>query len=192
MTTTAPCKTLSAEMIDAFGEPCRSRIEAGLARVRERWTPEDGDDAALREFCLNHFVADRDRLSDLIDRLEKATEQIGGHLYEMHRTLRRWSDLRGERMDEIDNLLAMFDPAPDLSDQFYKQKIAFVALLNLDRPNLQQMLDAGESWDAEQWAAVRICRGFGPRIPESVSELARELGHRADTFVSDFQPARVG
>jgi hypothetical protein len=89
-------------------------------------------------------------------------------------------------MDEIDDLLAMFDPAPDLSDQFYKQKIAFVALLNLDRPNLQTMLEEGEQWNAQQWAAVRICRGFGPRIPAEVSELARELGHRADRFVSDF------
>ena len=186
MTTATPCKSLSDDMVAAFGESCRNRIDAGTARVRERWTEEDGDEAALRSFCLDHFVADPGRCTDLIDRLEKATEQIGGHLYEMRRTLRRWSDLRGDRMDEIDDLLAMFDPAPDLSDQLYKQKIAFVALLNLDRPDLQTMLDEGEHWTAEQWAAVRICRGFGPRIPESVAELARELGHRADTFVSDF------
>ena len=186
MTITIACSDPTDELIARHGESFRERIEAGAARVHERWTEADGDDAAFHAFCLDHFVADPQRLTDLIDRLEKATEQIGGHLYEMHRTLRRWSDLRGDRMDEIDDLLAMFDPAPDLSDQFYKQKIAFVALLNLDRPDLQTMLDQGDQWTAEQWAAVRICRGFGPRIPESVSELARELGHRADTFVSDF------
>jgi hypothetical protein len=89
-------------------------------------------------------------------------------------------------MDEIDDVLAMFDPAPDLSNQFYRQKLAFVALLNLDRPTLAEMLEDGEQWDAAQWAAVRICKTFGPRIPVEVADLARELGHKADTFVSGF------
>jgi len=186
MSTTTAAQAVSEELIDRHGASCRNRIETGVARVQGRWTDEDGAEDAMRAFCLDHFVADPTRLSDLVDRLERATEQIGGHLYEMHRTLRRWSDLRGERMDEIDDLLATFDPAPDLSDQFYKQKIAFVALLNLDRPDLQTMLEEGEHWTAAQWTAVRICRGFGPRIPAEVSELARDLGHRADTFVSDF------
>ena len=174
------------ELIALHGEDCRERIEAGVARVRERWTDQDGDAEALHTFCMTRFVGEPAKLSDLIDRLETATEQVTGHLYEMHRTLRRWSDLRGERMDEIDDLLAMFDPAPDLSDQFYKQKIAFVALLNFDRPDLDTMLADGDHWTPEQWAAVRICRSFGPRIPAEVAELARELGHKSDTFVSDF------
>jgi len=182
-TTTAP-DTLDA-LIDLHGPTCRDRAQAGLERVRQRWTEDDGNDDAMHAFCLKRFVP-HDRLPDLLDRLEIAMEQIGGHLYEMGRTLRRWSDLRGERVDEIDDILAMFDPAPDLSDQLYKQKLAFVALLNFDRPDLDEMLQCGGSWTADRWAAVRICRAFGPRIPADVSELARELGHGADTYVSDF------
>ncbi|MDP7030223.1 MAG: hypothetical protein QF733_08385 [Phycisphaerales bacterium] len=183
VTSTRP-ETLEA-LISRHGPACRDRAEAGIARVRARWTEEDGDADAFHAFCLKRFVP-ADALPALLDRLEVAMEQINGHLYEMGRTLRRWSDLRGDRMEEIDDILAMFDPSPDLSDQFYKQKLAFVALLNFDRPDLDDMLRNGGDWDAETWAAVRICRIFGPRIPTEVSELARELGHRADTFVADF------
>ena len=185
MTTTTELNTVDA-ITRIHGETCRTRVDAGVERVRRRWTDSDGDEQAMHEFCIKHFVADPDRLASLVDRLEVAMEQIGGHLYEMHRTLRRWSDLRGERMDEIDDILATFDPAPDLSDQFYRQKLAFVALLNLDRPDLDEMLESGERWNAADWAAVRIAGAFGPRIPQDVSDLARELGHRADTFVADF------
>jgi len=187
MTTgTATTTTLLDEMVSRHGEASRERASRGIDRVRQRWRDEDGDEKAMRAFCLDHFVADACKLEALVDRLEIALDQIGGHLYEMRRTLRRWSDLRGERMDEVDDILATFDPAPDLSDQLYRQQLAFVALLNLDRPDLDTMLADGDSWDADQWAAVRICRSFGPRIPADVADLARELGHRADTFVSGF------
>ncbi|MCH2142957.1 MAG: hypothetical protein MK077_08185 [Phycisphaerales bacterium] len=183
--TTATLCTID-ELIQMHGEGCRARAEAGLNRVQARWTSDDGNESEMHEFCLKHFINDPDRLAMLVDRLEKAMEQIGGHLYEMHRTLRRWSDLRGERLDEIDDVLATFDPSPDLADQLYRQKIAFVALLNLDRPDLKTMLEHGENWSSDQWAAVRLARQFGARIPAETADFARELGHRADRFVADF------
>ncbi len=181
---------ITPEVVDAMvskhGEACKQRALAGVERVAARWTLSDGDQHAFRDFCLNHFVAEDERLSDLIDRLEIATEQIGGHLYEMHRSLRRWSDLRGEQMSEIDDILATFDPAPDLADQFHRQRLAFVALLNLNRPTLAIMLAEGHAWTPSQWAEARISTSFGPRIPQDVSDLARRLGHEANVFVSEF------
>ncbi len=184
MTTATYC-TID-ELTARHGDDCRDRVAAGLDRVRARWTAQDGDDQAMHTFCMEHFIADPERLDALVDRLEIAMEQINGHLYEMHRTLRRWSDLRGERMDEIDDILATFDPSPDLSDQLYRQKIAFVALLNLDRPDLQTMLEHGETWSSTTWASVRLARMFGPRIPQETADFARELGHTANRFVADF------
>ena len=67
----------------------------------------------------------------LLDRLETAVEQVRGHLYEMRRNLRRWSDVVGDSLPKTDALLATFDPAPDLVEQQYAQKLAFVALLGL-------------------------------------------------------------
>ena len=162
------------------------RASSGVHRVAKRWQESDGDGEAFKTFCEESFVtSDKDR-SRLLDRYESAMGSIGGHLYEIGRHLRRWTDLRGDEMPAVDNTMAMFDPCPDLSDQFYKQKIAFIALLNFTRPDLETMLLDGGSWSTDDWAEARIGRAFGPRIPAEVNDRARVLEHEADMFVSEF------
>ncbi|MFM8785615.1 MAG: hypothetical protein ACKOFI_10830, partial [Phycisphaerales bacterium] len=100
----------------------------------------------------------------LLDRLEESVRQIEGHLYEMRRALRRWNDLVGDELQAFDETVAAFDPAPDLSDQLYKQKIAFIALLNFDRPDLKRMLAEGDRWSIDDWAAARVAQRFGRGI----------------------------
>ena len=46
----------------------------------------------------------------------------------------------GEELPQSDSLMATFDPAPDLAEQFYAQKLGFVALLNLRKSTLETML----------------------------------------------------
>ena len=162
------------------------RATAGVTRVANRWQESDGDGEAFMAFCEESFVANDEDRSRLLDRFEIAMGSIGGHLYEIGRDLRRWTDLRGDEMKQVDNIMAMFDPCPDLSDQFYKQKIAFVALLNFSRPDLATMLEDGSNWSTDEWAEARIGRAFGPRVPAEVNDRARELEHDADMFVSEF------
>ena len=162
------------------------RATAGVHRVAKRWQDCDGDSDAFKAFCEESFVVSDEDKSRLLDRYESAMGSIGGHLYEINRHLRRWTDLRGDEMPVIDNIMAMFDPCPDLSNQFYKQKIAFVALLNFERPDLVTMLSEGSQWSTDQWAEARIGRAFGPRIPAEVNDRARVLEHEADMFVSEF------
>ncbi len=162
------------------------RALAGVTRVAKRWQESDGDGEEFKTFCQESFVTSDDDKAKLLDRYETAMGSIGGHLYEINRDLRRWTDLRADEMKQVDDIMAMFDPCPDLSDQFYKQKIAFVALLNFDRPDLATMLAEGATWSTNTWAEARIGRAFGPRIPAEVNDRARELEHVADMFVSEF------
>lgn len=162
------------------------RASEGVHRVAKRWQDSDGDGNDFKTFCENSFVTSDEDRARLLDRYESAMGSIGGHLYEIGRHLRRWTDLRGDEMPMVDNVMAMFDPCPDLSDQFYKQKIAFIALLNFSRPDLATMLEDGKNWDTDRWAEARIGRAFGPRIPAEVNDRARELEHEADMFVSEF------
>ncbi len=177
-------KTLPIE--ETAQEINQPKALAGVARVANRWQKSDGDGETFKSFCIKHFITDESDRARLLDRYESALGSIGGHLYEIGRHLRRWTDLRGDEMPEVDNFMAMFDPCPDLSDQFYKQKIAFIALLNFDRPDLSTMLDQGDSWSTDKWAEVRAGWAFGPRIPAEVNDRARKLEHDADMFVSEF------
>ncbi len=184
---TAADRAAAVEAIVArAGEPSRAAACAGVERAAARWQPSDGDAAAFAGFCAKHFAAGDAERSALLARLEEALRQIGGHLYEMRRSLRRWNDLVGESVAGFDEVAAAFDPAPDLSDQLYRQKLAFIALLNLDRPDLACMLREGGSWDTERWAAARVAQQFGPRIPAELADHARRTGHEASNFVARF------
>ncbi|MFK7959542.1 MAG: hypothetical protein AB8G96_03380 [Phycisphaerales bacterium] len=166
--------------------PTRARFEAGVHRVADAWGASDGDASEFDAFCRGSFLADPANRRRLLDRLERALELIHGHLYEMRRGLRWWSDTTADSVDAVDDVLATFDPAPDLSDQLYRQRIAFAALLNLDRPGPDVLLQPDLDWSADRWAEVRIARSFGPRIPADVSEHLRRTQHAANRFVSGF------
>lgn len=194
MTTTNPETCLSSNdaqlavdaLVEAHGMASEPAARRGVAQCAERWTPDDGDAEAFRAFCAEHFVATAEDRTRLLDRLESASEQIRGHLYEMRRNLRRWSDLVGDSLPKTDALLATFDPAPDLVEQFYAQKLAFVALLNFEKSTLTEMLEHGGDWDSPRWAEARIVGAFGPRIPKDVADLGRELHFKSYHWVSNF------
>lgn len=173
-------------IVEAQGEACRARASLGVEQCAKLWRASDGDAAAFRAFCLEHFAATEEDRRRLLDRLEVALEQVAGHLYEMRRNLRRWSDLVGDAMPKVDAMLATFDPAPDFAEQCYAQKLAFVALLNLEKPTLDRMLADGGSWDADRWAEARVAGAFSPRIPKEVADLARKLSFEANDFVAHF------
>lgn len=177
----------SAQALEArHGATERERIRRGLAQVAARWTAADGDAAAFQDFCLARFVPRGPQLTLLVERLETLAELLGGHLYELHRRLRRWSDLVGEDLPAVDDLLATFNPAPDLADQLYRQRLAFVALLNLRRPSLAEMLAEGASWSTAEWAEARLAKAPGARIPAALDERLRQVYHQASSFVDRF------
>lgn len=188
MTTTIDSELAKAvdAIVDRHGESTRTSAEAGVARAASYWTDADGDANAFVAFCSDHFIADEHDRSRLLDRLEIALTTTSGHLTEIRRTLRRWSDLKGDDMPGTDDTLATFDPAPDLSEQFFAQRIAFMALLNFDRPDLTSMLEQGSEWDSDRWAQVRVAKAFGPRIPKDVADRARDVGYRANKWVAEF------
>ena len=186
MTTATTCQSIVDELTREHGPEAQAHAEAGVARVAQYWREDDGDLDAMNAFCKEHFIADDAERARLLDRLEKALMTTTGHLTEIRRTLRRWTDLRGDDMPGTDDVLATFDPAPDLSEQYFAQRIAFIAILNFDRPDLTTMLRDGDQWDADTWASVRIAKWFGPRIPKSVADHAREAGHKASKWVAEF------
>lgn len=181
-----------AALVARYGDAHRAAIAAGVARVAERWTAADGDEGALSAFCADRYVADPVDRARLLERFETLLALAAGHLYEIRRGLRRWMDLAGDELPALDDLAALFDPAPDLAEQWYAQKLAFVALLNFDRPDLPAMLAEGGGWTPARWAEARIGQAFGPRIPQALADDARRAHHAAQRFVDGFHVAVGG
>ncbi|MCE9618506.1 MAG: hypothetical protein K8R92_01190 [Planctomycetes bacterium] len=181
-----PTEAVITQLVKQHGEAAKKRAETGVKQVALRWRSDDGTAEDFTTFCTTNFVAAEADVTRLLDRLEKMLTSVGGHLYEIRRDLRWWSDVKTDTFAGVDDALAKFDPAPDLSDQFYRQKVAFIALLNFDRGTLAEMLAKGATWSTTRWAEARLAQAFGPRIPMDLADRARKVTHEANQFVSGF------
>src|SRR5882762_5287422 len=147
-------------LVQKHGEASRPRAERGVRQVADFWRKEDGDAATLRAFTEIAFVADPQQLDALLRRFSAALEQIDGHMVEIGRALRSWSELElGPQMD-VDQLFAATDVSAHVPEDLFSTKLSFVALLNFPQPDLQEMVVQGPRWSRKQWSQARLTRRF--------------------------------
>jgi hypothetical protein len=169
-----------------YGDSVRARAARGVGQVAAYWRPEDGDSAALRSFVLDSFVADPRQLDSLLSRFSSALEQVYGHLLEIGRALRSWSELELGPQMEVDQLFASLDVGAHVSEDLFANKLAFVALLNFDLPDLQEMIDKGPGWSRRQWAAVRLTRAFASRPTGAAVQAVAKASADAEAYIAGY------
>jgi len=106
-----PAATQNAvqQIVARHGEAVRAAATRGVRQVAARWTAEDGDAASFAEFCATNFAPPGEARTRLLDRLERAMTSVSGHLYEIRRDLRWWTDVRTDSFAGVDDVLARFD-----------------------------------------------------------------------------------
>src|SRR4051812_44541668 len=146
---------LVSALVQKHGEEARPRAERGVRQVTAYWRAQDGDAATLKAFVEEAFVSDPQQLDALLKRFSAAFEQIDGHLLEVGRALRSWSELELGPQMEVDQLFAALDVGAHLSEDLFSTRLAFVALLNFGQPDLEEMVAAWPRGAPPQWSAGR-------------------------------------
>jgi len=165
---------LETELVAKYGESHRARLRRGMTQVANFWRAEDGDAAAFAEFVRTNFAGEPATLDTMFSRLQSNLEQLDGHMGEIGREFRQQSDLDLGPILGFDDLFAAYDPAAHLNDDFFKNKLAFVVLLNFPLTTLEQKLSEGDKWSRRQWAETRLAQRFSKRVPAEVNlELGR-------------------
>jgi len=177
---------LQAELVTKYGEGQRPRIERGLKQVGEFWRAEDGDQAAFETVVRSNFAGDQASLDLLFTRFETLLEQLDGHMHEINREFRNVADLDVGPIQPYDEIFAAYDPGAHVSDDFFQNKLAFVALLNFPMTTLQERLTNGESWTRRQWAEARLGQRFSKRIPAEVNQAIAEAAAQSDAYIAEY------
>jgi hypothetical protein len=170
----------------AHGAGEAARIDRGVAQVARFWRPEDGDAAAFRAFVEAEFVPTGDPKDAVFGRLELALERIDGYFLSMSRDLRRGLDLDLGPLVPLDERLGSFEPAAHLSEDLFKSKLAFVALLNFPLTTLEERLAEGGGWSRRQWAEARLAQRFSTRIPAEVNAGLTQAYADAARYIADY------
>ncbi len=172
-----------AALLEQHGEQHKERIVRGVDQIAAYWRKEDGD---LVAFAKEHFIADPALLDAVFRRYETNFEQIDGHLLEISRELRRPTDVEMGPILPVDPLFAGYDPGAHLSEDFFRNKLAFVALLNFPQPTLKEKLEKGKGYSRRQWAEARLTGRFVRRVPGDVQQQIAEAGAAADLYISQY------
>ena len=171
---------LVAALVRKHGEPARARAERGVRQVLALWRPQDGD---ARAFVEDSFAADP---TPLLERFSRAFEQIDGHLLEIGRALRSWSELELGPQLPVDSLFAAVDVGAHLSDDLFDSKLAFVALLNFPLPELDEMTAQGPSWTRRQWAEARLARRFAQRPGGAALQAVAKASADSEAYIAGY------
>ena len=181
-----PLPAWEARLAAERGPAERARLERGIAQVAALWRPEDGDQAAFESFVRANFAADQETLDALFDRYERVLEAVDGHMDGITVELRRRSDLDLGPTLPVDDILAGYDPSAHLNDDWFKNKAAFVVLLNFPVTTLQERLTDGRRWTRRQWAQARLAERFSKRVPSEVSLGIARASERGEDYIARY------
>ena len=133
------------------GDAQRARIDKGVRQAAQMWRAEDGTPQDFENFCKENFIADPQVLQQTTNHFEQYFEGLYGHFNEMGRDLSWYLDVESGPILPIDYAFAQYSPGAHVSDDLFKIKIAFIALLNYPQYTLEERLRLGPSWTREQW-----------------------------------------
>ncbi|MBN1334656.1 MAG: hypothetical protein JXB39_01715 [Deltaproteobacteria bacterium] len=162
------------------------RIRRGVRQAAQRWWPSDGDEAAFQAFCEEAFLADPADLEAAASRLGRVLEQVDGLLFEARRELTYPMDTDTGPLRPWDVYLSEVDPAAHLTDDLFRSRVGFLAVLNFPLHSLGQRLSSGPNWSRAQWARSRLMDRFSLRVPARVLQDATRAFAEADRYISAY------
>jgi hypothetical protein len=198
MSTATPTETSTSAGVDA--RPAaqallakypgqKARIDRGLAQVQALWRADDGDANALRDFAMQHFVADDKDLDVTFHRLERALEAVDGHMLEIGRELRAPTELELPQLSPttaVDDVLAGWDASAHVVDDWFANKLAFAVLLNFPQSTLADRIKAADKLSRRDWAVARLTGRFARRVPADVTSRQATVSAAADRYIADY------
>ncbi len=179
-------RKMETELVAKYGEGQHSRITHGLGQAADFWRAEDGDAAAFEEFVRTSFAGDQASLDTLFNRMQFVLESVYGYMTAVGRDLRRQADLDIGPMQPYDEVLAGYNAAAHINDDFFANKVAFTVLLNFPLTTLDERLAKGGTWTRRQWAETKLADAFSKRIPADVNLAASKMTSEASQYVSTY------
>ncbi len=169
-------------LVDEHGADIAARARQGVSQVAGFWRESDGSPDAFQAFCTAQFVAEPAQVARLLARFEGNMEAVTGHAVALSRSLRQAVDLDLDEPLPVDLLFATLNPFDHLSDDVFKTRVAFVALLNFP---VVRAVAAGDL-SRREWAAARLTGAFALRIPGEVRQQVTTAYAKAEDYISRY------
>ena len=173
-------------LLEKYGDSQKFRIEKGVDQAASFWREEDGSIEDFERFCQSYFIGFPEQLDSVFKRIEINSEVLTGHFNKITLDLKRFLDLDWGEVLPVDMIFGQYNPAAHLSDDFFKNKIAFIVLLNFPYYTLSSKTELGPEWSRKEWAYARVGDMFTSRVPAEVYQKISATMTAADTYISEY------
>ncbi len=184
-----PSATTNAVITELTGQHGREQadlIQRGVRQAASLWRLDDGTTEDFINFCREHYIACDAQRKELFNVLSRNYEYIWGHLNQMSLELTKPLHLDWGPIRPVDILFGSYAPGAHLAEDFFKNKIAFLTILNFPFYLLEEKNEMGENWDRLQWAYARMGDIFTSRVPAAINQKISRVNTDADNYVSEY------
>ena len=173
-------------LLNKFGENVKFRTERGVEQAANLWREEDGSKDDFVKFCTENFIGEAVALENLFKRVEYYNEITSGYFNEMTMGLKQYLDLDWGEVQPMDLMMGGYDASAHFTEDMYKNKYAFIVVLNFPKYSLQEKLTLGVKWSRLEWAYARLGNKFINRIPAETIQKVTETLIDADHYISEY------
>lgn len=162
----------------------KAGIEKGVRQAGRLWQDTDGSEQEFQAFCEKNYIADPTEKEQVFLKISDYMEGISGYYNEMSLRLMKHLNLSTGPLHAVDEMFGSYSPGTHLQDDFYKNKIAFVVMLNFPHLTLEEKEALGP--DRKAWAYARLGDMFTERIPSEALQAAGNAESDADIYISAY------
>ena len=174
--------TIDALSAKAGGE--KESMEKGVRQIARLWQEKDGDNESFKAFCLDNYIADPVEKEAVFLKISEYMEAIGGNFNAMVLKLDWYVTINDGELSRIDKQFAAYSPSSHVSEDFYKNKIAFTIALNFPELTLPEKEALGA--DRKAWAYARLGDYYTRRIPAEIQQKRAAISSDNDMYIAGY------
>ena len=174
------------ELSAKYGKEQAKRIQTGIQQVSDYWRVEDGDSETFESFIRTNFAGDQETLEAMFSRFQEHLETLNGHFDRIVLNFREQADLDRGNIHPFDEIFAAYAPGAHITDDFFNNKLAFIALLNFPLSTLEERSTDGMSWTRRQWAETRLVSALYMRIPAEISQEISRISSESEQYIANY------
>ena len=173
-------------LIGKYGKENAPRIKKGVSQAAALWQTSDGTDAEFEAFCMKHYIHSEEERQQVFKKISDNFEVLLGHFDKIKLDLRCALDLNRGETHAIDYLFGGYEPGAHLADDFYRNKIAFIMVLNFPFYSLEEKVKLGPHWSRKEWAYARMGDIYTARVPAALNQDYAKVNSDADAYISEY------
>jgi hypothetical protein len=175
-----------SQLLQAHGSEHQAMITSGVKQAAAFWLEEDGSSQEFNQFCLTNYKAGAEERRQLFDALSRNYEVLFGHLNQITLELNKPLHLDVGPIEPVDVIFGSYSVGAHLQEDFFRNKIAFLTILNFPFWSLEEKASFGPEWDRLQWAYARMGDVFTSRVPAQVNQQASRVSTESDNYISEY------